>query len=167
MFVRVKKNHSVSSSVLVVRKASGRYIVVKNLGVATDEKTIESLRKKGEEWIRLHTDPLLMQFGFDERKEARRVLDNIDFVYHDGAKNDEYNRERGLKKLRKKFASGKLTKDSVNKHGYNRLLVLSGTDNVTVEISDKLISDRLQGRGLLRFGKVLYRVPHSRSQDCL
>ena len=46
MFVRVKKNRSGSSSVLVVRKASGRYLVVKNLGVATDEKEIESLRKK-------------------------------------------------------------------------------------------------------------------------
>jgi hypothetical protein len=67
-------------------KASGRYIVVKNLGVATEEKAIESLRKKGEEWIRLHADPLPMQFGFDEREEARRVLDNIDFVYHDVAR---------------------------------------------------------------------------------
>ena len=86
MFVRVKKNRSGSSSVLVVRKASGRYIVVKNLGVATDEKAIESLRKKGGDWIRLHTDPLPMQFGFDEREEARRVLNNIDFVYHDGAR---------------------------------------------------------------------------------
>jgi len=364
MFVRVKKNRSGSSSILVVRKASGRYIVVKNLGVATDEKAIESLRKKGEEWIRLHTDPLPMQFGIDEREEARRVLDNIDFVYHDGARiilnqvyhligfdeikdsilrdlvvaricepaskrstleylkdyfdedytlnkvyyyldklgsnqkntvrrisvehtrkilggkiglmfydctslyfetsnedklrakgfskdgktaesqiilgllipavnrfmkifkldksdfiivadaglmskdnvkllkengysyiigariksetakvkdwilslekkqgtyhecakdtgdrliigyseararNDEYNRDRGLKKLRKKFASGKLTKDSVNKHGYNRLLVLSGTDSVTVEISDKLIDEDKQWDGL-------------------
>ena len=281
VFVRVKKNRSGSSSVLVVRKASGRYIVVKNLGVATDEKAIESLRKKGKEWIRLHTDPLPMQFGFDEREEARRVLDNIDFVYHDGARiilnqvyhligfdeikdgllvsedgyplhycihrgdrhegrtmipavnrfmkifkldksdfiivadaglmskdnvkllkengysyiigariksetakvkdwilslekkqgtyheytkdtgdrlivgyseararNDEYNRDRGLKKLRKKFASGKLTKDSVNKHGYNRLLVLSGTDSVTVEISDKLIEEDKQWDGL-------------------
>ena len=387
MFVRVKKNRSGSSSVLVVRKASGRYIVVKNLGVATDAEAIESLRKKGEEWIRLHTNPLPMQFGFDEREEARRVLDNIDFIYHDGAriilnqvyhligfdeikdsilrdlvvaricepaskrstleylkdyfdedytlnkvyyyldklgskqkntvrrisvehtrkilggkiglmfydctslyfetsnedklrakgfskdgktaesqiilgllvsedgyplhycihrgdrhegrtmipavnrfmkifkldkkdfiivadaglmskdnvkllkengysyiigariksetakvkdwiltlekkpgtykeytkdtgdrliigysearaKNDEYNRERGLKKLRKKFASGKLTKDSVNKHGYNRLLVLSGTDNVTVEISEKLIEEDKRWDGL-------------------
>lgn len=86
MFVRVKKNRSGSSSVLVVRKASVRYLVVRNLGVATEEKAIESLRKKGEEWIRLHTDPLPMQFGFDEREEARRVLDNIDFVYHDGAR---------------------------------------------------------------------------------
>ena len=86
MFVRVKKNRSGSSSVLVVRKASGRYLVAKNLGVATDEKAIESLRMKGEEWIRLHTDSLPMQFGFDEREEARRVLDNIDFVYHDGAR---------------------------------------------------------------------------------
>ena len=58
MFVRVKKKLSGSSSVLVVRKASGRYIVVKNPGVASDEKAIESLCKKGEEWIRLHTDPL-------------------------------------------------------------------------------------------------------------
>jgi hypothetical protein len=30
MFVRVKKNRSGSSSVLVVRKASGRYIVIVN-----------------------------------------------------------------------------------------------------------------------------------------
>jgi len=86
VFVRVKKNRSGSNSVLVVRKVAGRYLVVKNLGVASDEKAIELLRKKGEEWIRLHTDPLPMQFSFDEREEARRVLDNIDFVYRDGAR---------------------------------------------------------------------------------
>ena len=47
-----------------------------------------------------------------------------------------------------KFASGKLTKESVNKHGYNRLLVLSEADNVTVEISDKLIEEDKQWDGL-------------------
>ena len=36
----------------------------------------------------------------------------------------------------------------MNKHGYNRLLVLSGADSVTVEISDKLIEEDKRWDGL-------------------
>lgn len=86
MFVRVKKNRSGSSSVLVVSKPSCRYRVVRTIGVSSDEAEIAALRQEGEDWIRLHTAPLPIQFGHDERAEARRVLANIDFVYHDGAR---------------------------------------------------------------------------------
>ena len=36
----------------------------------------------------------------------------------------------------------------MNRHGYNRLLVLSGTDSVTVEISDKLTEEDKRWDGL-------------------
>ena len=41
------------------------------------------------------------------------------------AKKDAYNRERGVERLRKACKSGKLTKNQVNKRGYNKFLEIS------------------------------------------
>jgi transposase len=42
------------------------------------------------------------------------------------AKNDAYNRQRGLKKLEKALAKGKLTKQHLNNKGYNKYLKMEG-----------------------------------------
>lgn len=54
-------------------------------------------------------------------------------------------RERGLKRLEKRFRSDKLTKDKLNNRGYNRFLTMSG--DATIEIDyDKVAKDeRLDG----------------------
>jgi len=50
-------------------------------------------------------------------------------------KKDASNRERGLRKLRKRVRSGRLTKESINNRGYNKFLVLKGRVNVEIDES--------------------------------
>ncbi len=49
------------------------------------------------------------------------------------AKKDLFNRERGLKRLKKQVASGKLTKSNINKRGYNKYLKIEGEMNVAID----------------------------------
>ncbi len=55
------------------------------------------------------------------------------------AKKDAHNREKGVARLRKSYASGKITKASVNKRGYNKFLEIS--KDVDVVISDDKIAE--------------------------
>ncbi len=56
------------------------------------------------------------------------------------ARKDEYNRNRGLKRLEKRIKSGKLTKSNINNRGYNKYLKLEG--EVTIDIDyDKFKKD--------------------------
>lgn len=49
------------------------------------------------------------------------------------AKKDNYNRERGIKKLQKQIDTGKLTKAQINNKGYNKFLKLSGSIEVKLD----------------------------------
>lgn len=49
------------------------------------------------------------------------------------AKKDLFNRERGLKRLEKQIASGKLTKSNINKRGYNKYLKIEGQMSVAID----------------------------------
>lgn len=62
------------------------------------------------------------------------------------AKKDAYNREKGVKRLAKAFKSGNITKDSINKRGYNKFLNIS--DNVKVTINAEKITEDAQWDGL-------------------
>jgi len=55
------------------------------------------------------------------------------------AKKDKYNRDKGLKKLRDRLASGQLTKKHISNRGYNKFLLLSG--KVKLEISEKKVKE--------------------------
>ena len=56
------------------------------------------------------------------------------------AKKDSHNREKGVKRLEKEFKKGNVTKEHINKKGYNKFLELS--NNVSVKISkDKIKED--------------------------
>jgi transposase len=56
------------------------------------------------------------------------------------AHNDKKNRDKGLKRLEKRVASGKLNKDHINNRGYNKYLRLSGEIKVTIDY-DKYNAD--------------------------
>lgn len=62
------------------------------------------------------------------------------------AKKDRYNRERGMKKLRAKVASGRLTKQHVVNRGYNKFLQLEG--KVIVSINEAKVKEDEQWDGL-------------------
>jgi transposase len=48
-------------------------------------------------------------------------------------KKDHYNREKGIKRLEKEYKNGLITKDKVNKRGYNKFLEIS--DNIKTIIN--------------------------------
>jgi len=62
------------------------------------------------------------------------------------ARKDARNRQRGLKKLRRKVHSGKLTKEHLNNRGYNKFLRLSG--EVKIEIDEAKIVHAARWDGL-------------------
>lgn len=64
----------------------------------------------------------------------------------DRAKKDSYNREKGLKRLEKNLKTGKLTKSSINKRGYNKFLKLDG--QVQVKINEEKIKEDERWDGL-------------------
>ena len=57
------------------------------------------------------------------------------------AKKDEYNRERGIRKLRLRVKTGNLTKEHINNRGYNKFLTLTGEVVVAID-EDKIIEDK-------------------------
>ena len=62
------------------------------------------------------------------------------------AKKDKYNREKGLKRLKTAYKSGTITKENINKRGYNKFLEIS--DNVQVVINQEKINDDEKWDGL-------------------
>ena len=62
------------------------------------------------------------------------------------ASKDEFNRRKGVERLRKSFASGKITKDKINKRGYNKFLKIE--NDVAVVIDEEKIADDARWDGL-------------------
>jgi transposase len=62
------------------------------------------------------------------------------------AQKDRYNREKGIRRLQAAYRSGTITKENVNKRGYNKFLEIS--DNVKVTINQQKIREDEQWDGL-------------------
>jgi transposase len=62
------------------------------------------------------------------------------------ARKDVYNRERGLKRLRTRISSGRLSKEHLNNRGYNRFLKLTG--EVTVALDEAKVAQAARWDGL-------------------
>ena len=62
------------------------------------------------------------------------------------AKKDKYNRTKGVKRLQTAYKSGTITKENINKRGYNKFLEIS--DNVQVIINQEKIKDDEKWDGL-------------------
>jgi transposase len=62
------------------------------------------------------------------------------------AKKDKYNREKGITRLEKAYRSGNITKENINKRGYNKFLDIS--DNVKVSINKERIEEDERWDGL-------------------
>ena len=62
------------------------------------------------------------------------------------AKKDANNREKGIARLRKSYASGKINKKNINQRGYNKFLVVD--NDVFVSIDEQKIADDARWDGL-------------------
>jgi transposase len=105
-----------------------------NIGLLTSSgyKYIIGARIKNEkqtikDWI-LSLDKEEGQFYEKERNENRLIIGYTNAR----AKKDGHNRNKGIQRLEQAFKSGTVTKENINKRGYNKFLKIS--NNVTVKI---------------------------------
>ena len=61
------------------------------------------------------------------------------------ARKNAADRERGLKRLEKRFRTDKLTKDKLNNRGYNRFLTMSGDATIKIDYDKVAEDERLDG----------------------
>ena len=57
------------------------------------------------------------------------------------AKKDRYNRDKGVRRLKKAYKSGNITKENINKRGYNKFLEIDSNIKVTINL-DKIAEDQ-------------------------
>ncbi len=82
-----------------------------------------------------------------EFNETRKGLARLIVGYSDNrAKKDRHSREKGVKRLEKAYRSGNITKENINKRGYNKFLEIS--DPVKVAINQDKIKQDEQWDGL-------------------
>ena len=61
---------------------------------------------------------------------------------------DMKNREKGVKKLRTKYAMGTVTKSKITQRGYNRFLKVTGGEKITVVVDEELVAADARWDGL-------------------
>lgn len=121
------------SNVKLLRQANYKYII---------GARIKSESKETKEWIisTRHEDGLCQEM---RRQNGERLI----VSYSDKrARKDAHNRDKGVARLRKAYRNGTLTKDKVNKMGYNKFLELDG--DVKVVINEDKIKDDARWDGL-------------------
>lgn len=90
------------------------------------------------------TESWLLSLPHEEGMFYEKRLDNGDrllVTYSSSrASKDAYNRAKGVERLRKAYASGKITKDKINKRGYSKFLQIDNNVNVIIR-EDKIEED--------------------------
>ncbi|MDH8702764.1 transposase [Dysgonomonadaceae bacterium PH5-43] len=97
---------------------------------------IKSESKTVKEWI-LNQSPKDCCMVEYDKGNGRRLL--VGYT-EDRARKNAYNREKGIRRLEKAYRRGTLTKDNINKRGYNKFLKMEGDVKVTINY-DKLNED--------------------------
>ncbi len=122
-----------STNVELLRESGYKYIIgarIKNEGLQIKNWMLGQSKKNNccYEYERKNGERLILHYS-----EAR-------------ARKDAYNRERGIARLRKVYKSGKLTKQQVNRRGYNKFLEIS--QDVEVVINEQKIAEDSKWDGL-------------------
>lgn len=120
-------------NIKLLREANYKYIVGARIKNGPADEKSWAMRLKNEpgafyERHRSNGDRLIV--GYSEKR----------------AKKDAYNRSRDVERLRKAYKSGTITKDQVNRRGYNKFLVVE--KNINVSISQEKINEDAKWDGL-------------------
>jgi transposase len=120
------------SNIKMLESGSHKYILgarIKNESEKT-KQWILSLQKRDGTFNELQIDGARLIISYSEKR----------------AKKDRYNREKGVKRLQKAYRRGNITKENINKRGYNKFLEI--TDNVKVTINQQKIVEDQKWDGL-------------------
>lgn len=97
---------------------------------------IKNESKKIKEWILEQPKVDCRMVEYDKGNGQRLLVGYTD----DRARKDAYNRDKGIRRLEKAYKRGALTKDNMNKRGYNKFLSMEGEIKVTINY-EKLEED--------------------------
>ena len=89
---------------------------------------IKTESKKVTEWILSHSwvDGKMEEY---DKGDGRRLL----VGYTDNrARKDSYNREKGVRRLEKAYRNGRLSKENINRRGYNKFLEMTNKVEVSI-----------------------------------
>lgn len=132
-FVVVADSGLMSKSNLSLLQSGGyKYIVGARIKNETEElkRSILSLQKHDNEFNVLKKGDYRLIVGYSTNR----------------AKKDKYNREKGVKRLQKAYKTGNITKENINKRGYNKFLEIS--NNVKVVINQEKVNEDEKWDGL-------------------
>lgn len=133
------------------------FIVVADAGLLS-RKNITLLKAAGYKFIlggRIKKESAMVQdwvlaLEKDSRKLNETAIngdERIIISYSDErAAKDRHNRERGIKRLRKAYASGRISKKNINQRGYNKFLTIE--NDVIVSIDEAKIEHDAKWDGL-------------------
>jgi len=106
-----------------------RYKYILGAKIKTESKEIKS-------WIHSLEKQHGVFYEYQKTEQSRLIVGYSE----ERAKKDRYNREKGIRRLEKEYKTETLTKDKINKRGYNKFLEIS--DDVKVNINyDKIRED--------------------------
>lgn len=120
------------------------FIVVADSGLMTNDN-IEELEQLGYKYIigaRIKNESTAVKEWILQQPKADRAMVEYDKgsgrrlligYTEDRAKKDAYNRDKGIRRLEKSYRRGKLTKENVNKRGYNKFLTMEGDLKVNID----------------------------------
>lgn len=97
---------------------------------------IKTESKKIKEWILRQPKNDCQMMEYDKGNGKRLLVGYTD----NRARKDAYNREKGVRRLEKAYRRGTLTKENINKRGYNKFLTMEGDVRVSIDY-DKLEKD--------------------------
>lgn len=119
-------------NILLLESGNYKYIIGARIKNENEEikQWILSLEKRDGKFNEIIKGDTRLIVGYSEKR----------------AKKDRYNREKGVKRLKKAYKSGNITKENINKRGYNKFLEIS--DNVKVAINNDKINEDEKWDGL-------------------
>jgi len=137
----------------------GKPIVIADAAMLSNDN-LDALDRQGYPFIvaaRIRNESRAMQETILEHCASMQNGRNVEIEHNVGrrlivaysdkrAKKDAHNRKRGLQRLRKRIQSGRLTKENLNRRGYNKFLKLTG--EVTLEIDEPKIQQATRWDGL-------------------
>lgn len=150
--------------VKTLEKIGQKYAMDKPVAIADaamlSKKNLADLAAHGYQYIvgaRIRNEPDAVQRQLLEKAKGMESGALFEIARNDGtrlivshsekrARHDAYRRDKGLKKLRNAIASGRLTKEHLNKRGYNRFLALTG--EISVSLNEQRVADDTQWDGL-------------------
>jgi transposase len=133
-FVVVADSGLMNKTNLALLESGGyKYIIgarIKNETAQAKQWILSREKKEGAFYEHKKKDGTRLIIGYSEKR----------------AKKDKYNREKGVARLQRAYKNGKITKEHVNKRGYNKFLDIS--KDITVDINQDKIKEDEQWDGL-------------------